>query len=134
AEQRRVVEIIASCDVCLSPEPRNPLNDNSTLIKVAEYMAVGRPIVAFDLKETATTANGAAVLVSNETEWAAALDELLDDPERRSRMGDEGRARVLGELSWRHSESSLLAAYERALERARRRSRRAQSGNLHHNS
>jgi glycosyltransferase involved in cell wall biosynthesis len=128
ADRNRVVEIIASCDVCLSPEPPNPLNDNSTLIKVAEYMAVGRPVVAFDLKETAATAQGAAVLASNEADWAAALDSLLDDPVRRARMGDQGRARVLGELSWRHSESALLAAYERALEQARERSGRAQSG------
>jgi glycosyltransferase involved in cell wall biosynthesis len=48
----RLAQIISTCDVCLSPEPRNSLNEKSTLVKVAEYMAVGRPVVAFDLTET----------------------------------------------------------------------------------
>ena len=63
--RERLVEILASCDVCISPEPKNRLNEHSTLIKVAEYMAVGKPIVAFDLHETRTTAQGAATLVTH---------------------------------------------------------------------
>jgi len=39
--------------------------------------------------------------------------ELLDDPERRSQMGQIGRSRVESELQWRHQEPKLLAAYAR---------------------
>jgi glycosyltransferase involved in cell wall biosynthesis len=112
-----LVDILSSCDVCISPEPMNPLNDQSTLIKIAEYMAVGKPIVAFDLSETRVTAGEAAVYAHTIEEFASAIAELLEDPERRGRMGRLGRERVLESLTWAASERSLLAAYDRALER-----------------
>src|SRR5262249_7075007 len=74
-DQARLVQIIASCDVCLSPEPRNTLNENSTLIKVAEYMAVARPVVAFDLRETRRTAGDAAAYAARDD--AAAFAEAV---------------------------------------------------------
>jgi glycosyltransferase involved in cell wall biosynthesis len=123
AGRDRLVQVIASCDICLSPEPANPLNNSSTLIKVAEYMAVGRPVVAFRLRETEATADGAAVLASTTDEWVGAIDALLDDPGKRAQMGAEGRERVIGHLSWTHSQPVLLQAYERALERAAHRLR-----------
>ncbi len=115
SDRQRLVEIIASCDVCLSPEPRNALNESSTLIKVAEYMAVGRPVVAFDLRESIATAGAGAVFAADGEGWATAIDELLDDPARRERMGAEGRARVVDRFSWSQSQPVLLAAYDRAL-------------------
>jgi glycosyltransferase involved in cell wall biosynthesis len=126
AERARIVAMIASCDVCLSPEPRNPLNENSTLIKVAESMAVGRPVVAFDLKETRATAGDAASYATEDTPdaFAGAIDRLLDDPLERERKGAMGRQRVLANLSWQCSEPALLDAYGRALELGRRRARR----------
>ena len=119
--RERLVELLASCDVCISPEPKNPLNDQSTLIKVAEYMAVGKPIVAFDLHETRITAQGAATLVSSLEGFANEIGLLFDDQARRERMGRVGRERVLASLSWQRSEERLVAAYARALERARAR-------------
>ena len=124
--RERLVRLLASCDVCISPEPINPLNDRSTLLKIAEYMAVGRPIVAFSLQETRLTAGDAALFADSIKGFADAIDELLADGERRERMGRTGRERVLASLSWASSEATLVAAYDRALERAgRRRSRGA---------
>jgi glycosyltransferase involved in cell wall biosynthesis len=120
-DKARLVEILSSCDVCISPEPPNPLNDHSTLIKVAEYMAMEKPIVAFDLGETRITAKDSAVLVRSTDEFATEIGLLLDDPARRERLGRRGRERVLSSLSWQRSEEHLLAAYTRALERARAR-------------
>lgn len=117
SDRARVVEILSSCDVCISPEPHNPLNDSSTLIKVAEYMAVGRPVVAFDLHETAVTARGAAILVADVCAFARAIADLFDDPALRARMAEEGRARVVNSLGWSRSVAALHAAYARALER-----------------
>ena len=120
----RLAQIISSCDVCLSPEPRNSLNEKSTLVKVAEYMAVGRPVVAFDLTETRRTAGAAAVYAERDDApaFADAIDGLLNDPERRARMGAAGRERARSELGWNRSEEALIQAYERALERATLRS------------
>ncbi len=84
---------LSTADVCLSPDPRNPLNDVSTMNKVVEYMAMGRPVVSFDLVEARVSAGEAAVYVpaNDEQAFAAAIDELLDDPERRA---SDGRARA----------------------------------------
>jgi glycosyltransferase involved in cell wall biosynthesis len=117
SDVERVKRAIATSDVCLSPEPKNPLNDKSTMIKIAEYMALGRPVVCFDLTESRVTAREAALYAEpNDVEsFARCIDELLDDPGRREAMGATGRARVQAELSWAHSERELLAAYRKAL-------------------
>ncbi|MET8981871.1 glycosyltransferase family 4 protein [Streptomyces sp. NPDC004539] len=107
---------LSSADVCLSPDPYNPLNDVSTMNKVLEYMVMGRPIVSFDLKEARVSAGEAAVYApaNDESVFARLVAELLDDPDRRARMGKIGQERVGGPLSWEHSQASLLAAYTAA--------------------
>jgi glycosyltransferase involved in cell wall biosynthesis len=124
-DRNRLVRMIAACDVCISPEPRNPLNEHSTLTKVAEYMAVGRPVVAFDLEETRRTAGDAAVYAERDdpVSFADAIAGLLDDTSTRERMGALGRERAETTLGWKASEKVLLAAYAHALEQAQRRHR-----------
>ncbi len=102
---RTCVRYLSTADVCLSPDPLNPLNDVSTMNKVMEYMAMGKPIVSFELREARVSAGDAAVYApaNDETEFAALVSRLLDDPEERIRMGKLGQARVggpavLGEL------------------------------------
>jgi glycosyltransferase involved in cell wall biosynthesis len=122
-----LVRRLSTADVCLSPDPRNPLNDVSTMNKVLEYMAMGRPIVSFDLKEARVSAGDAAVYApaDDESAFAKLIAMLLDDPEKRARMGEIGRERIEGRLSWRNSQASLLAAYAAACEsRAPRTGRR----------
>ncbi|MER7665862.1 glycosyltransferase family 4 protein [Streptomyces sp. NPDC096193] len=111
-----LVRYLSTADVCLSPDPRNPLNDVSTMNKVLEYMAMGQPIVSFDLKEARVSADDAAVYApaNDEAEFARLIALLLDDPEKRARMGKIGQERISGELSWRNSQASLLAAYAAA--------------------
>jgi glycosyltransferase involved in cell wall biosynthesis len=118
-----VRKIISSADVCLAPEPLTPYNDKSTMIKILEYMALERPIVAYDLTESRFSAGPAAVYArpNDPSSFADCIHELLNDPARRAEMGALGRTRIDNELGWDHSERNLLAAYERALVRARRR-------------
>jgi glycosyltransferase involved in cell wall biosynthesis len=118
-----VQRYLSTADVCLSPDPKNPLNDVSSMNKVVEYMAMGRALVSFDLHEARVTAQDAAVYASenDEAEFAKLIAELLDDPERRERMGTIGRRRVEQALSWEVSRSNLLAAYEDLLARPPRR-------------
>jgi len=134
ADRERLVTILSTCDVALSPEPRNGLNERSTLIKVSEYLAVGTPVVAFDLPETRRTAGENAQYAGGDTPaaFADAIDELLDNEPRRQEMSAGGRARAVELLSWSSSEATLLDAYERALHHpaaeARRRRRRDRRG------
>ncbi|MBM2824188.1 MAG: glycosyl transferase group 1 family protein [Thermoleophilia bacterium] len=103
--------------MCLSPEPKDDLNDVSTLVKVAEYMAFGKPVVAYDLAETRRTAQAAALYASpsDPASLAGCIEQLLDDEALRVRMGEAARRRIVDELSWEPQERQLLAAYERAL-------------------
>jgi glycosyltransferase involved in cell wall biosynthesis len=120
--------ILSSADVCLAPDPPSPLNDMSTMIKIPEYMAMAKPVVSYGLAESRVSAGDAAVYAEDDTPEALGrcVDELLDDPERRARMGAMGSRRVATELAWEHSEEALLAAYARALESgAPARSRKA---------
>ncbi len=108
---------LAAADICVDPDPSSPLNDVSTWIKVMEYMAYAKPIVAFDLKETRFSAGDAGVYVrpNNEAEFAEAITQLMAQPELRKKMGTFGRRRVEHELQWNTVGKNLLAAYETLL-------------------
>jgi glycosyltransferase involved in cell wall biosynthesis len=112
-----LVRYLSTADVCLSPDPKNPLNDVSTMNKVMEYMAMGKPMVSFELREARVSAAGAALYAqaNDVSEFAKLTAQLLDDPAERARMGELGKARVEGELSWAHSSAALLRAYAAAL-------------------
>lgn len=118
---------ICSADVCLAPDPRSPLTEASTMVKIAEYMAMGRPIVTYDLRETRVTAGPAALYADGDEPAALAdgLDRLLADPALRGEMGRLARERVVQRFAWEHSEPALLGAYERAMAKAARRCGRA---------
>jgi glycosyltransferase involved in cell wall biosynthesis len=110
---------LSTADVMLAPESSNPHNDKSTFIKIAEYMAMGKPIAAYDLPETRFTAGEAAVYVpsGDPDAYAEAIIGLLDDPGRRAEMGRIGSERVRARFEWEHQKANLLGAYERALRR-----------------
>jgi glycosyltransferase involved in cell wall biosynthesis len=110
-----VARYLAPADVGLSPEPRNAMNDASTMIKVMEYMAMGKPIVAFDLTETRASAQDAALYArpNSPEDFAVKIEQLLDDAGLRRRMGEFGRERIEKNLSWDHSRKHLLDAYGR---------------------
>ena len=90
-----VAQVLSTADIGLSPDPKNPLNDVSTMNKTLEYMAYELPVVAFDLHETRVSAGGAAVYAepNRVDEYARSIVELIDDNDRRGRMGAVGRGR-----------------------------------------
>lgn len=115
--QPRYANYLATADICVCPDPPNEYTDRSTMVKVMEYMAVARPIVAFPLTETRFSAQDAAVYAADEQDFARALASLMDDPARRRRMGEFGLRRVETALAWNYSVAPLLAAYDKALGR-----------------
>lgn len=120
---------LSTADVGVSPDPRNGFNEFCTMNKTLEYMAVGLPVAAFDLEETRVSAGDAAAYAEpNDPEHlATAIMELLDDPARRATMGEVGRERIAGDLSWDVSATQLLAAYERAVGTRRGQGDRAEA-------
>jgi glycosyltransferase involved in cell wall biosynthesis len=110
-------EILSTADVCVNPDRANEMNDKSTMNKILEYMALGKPIVQFDLTEGRCSAGEASVYAraNDVADFAMKLCELLDDPERRRVMGTIGRRRVEEGLAWHHQVPQLLKAYESAI-------------------
>jgi glycosyltransferase involved in cell wall biosynthesis len=104
---------ISSVDICVDPDPSNAFNDRCTMIKMMEYMAFEKPIVAFDLPEHRVTARDSALYArpNDELDFARQIAELLDDPEKRKRMGKKGRERVENALAWKYQQNYLLEAY-----------------------
>jgi len=111
-----LLDVLSTADVCVKPDRPCLMNDISTMIKIMEYMALGKPIVQFDLKEDRFGAQEAFLYSDDRNrvpDFADKLLWLLDDPEERQRMGEFGRRRVEKELAWEYSVGNLLAAYER---------------------
>jgi glycosyltransferase involved in cell wall biosynthesis len=111
-----LLDMLNTADVCVNPDRATPMNDLSTMNKILEYMTLRKPIVQFDLKEGRASAGAASLYAkkNDPIDFAEKIALLLDDPAARARMGEIGRARVEGGLSWAHSAPVLLAAYDRA--------------------
>lgn len=111
---QQLLEMLNTADVCVNPDVANDMNDKSTMNKIMEYMALGKPIVQFDLTEGKVSAQEASLyaLKNDPVDMARKIVELLDDPARREHMGVYGRNRVVNELEWQYEAPKLLAAYE----------------------
>jgi len=108
-----LLETLSAADLCVSADEPGEMNDKSTMNKVLEYMALAKPVVAFDLAETRASAADCALYAApgDAAGLAARILELLDDPARRAAMGAAGRARIERELSWPNEAPKLVAAY-----------------------
>lgn len=112
-----LLDVLSTADVCVNPDRPCEMNDMSTMIKIGEYMALGKPIVQFDLREGRFTAQEASIYASKDNQVNDFADKilwLLDHPEEGRRMGEFGRKRVNEALAWQYSVPHLLAAYDRA--------------------
>jgi glycosyltransferase involved in cell wall biosynthesis len=109
-----MLAMLNTADVCVNPDVANDMNDISTMNKIMEYMALGKPIVQFDLTEGKYSAQQASVYArkNDPQHFARKILDLLDNPEKRRVMGEYGRRRVENELEWRFEAPKLLAAYD----------------------
>ncbi|MDE1900766.1 MAG: glycosyltransferase family 4 protein [Alphaproteobacteria bacterium] len=114
ASEETLLNVLNTADICVNPDEANDMNDKSTMNKIVEYMAVGKPIVQFDLTEGRFSAREASLYArpNDAIDMAAKIIELIDDPQKRAAMGAAGRARVERELAWDYEAPKLLAAYD----------------------
>lgn len=112
-----VLAYLSTADVGVAPDPKDPLNDLSTMNKIVEYMAVSLPVLAFDLREARVSAgdSGEYAAANDTLDMADKLLALLEDRDRRLRMGAAGRERFQAELCWERQAPKLLGAYRRLL-------------------
>lgn len=108
---------LATADVCVSVDMSNEMNDRSTVTKVIDYMAAGRPVVQFPLAEMERVCGDATLYARNgdARDLADKIMELLDDPARREALGNAGRERMLDGRMWPDQVPVLLRAVEAAL-------------------
>lgn len=111
---KMLMEILSTADVCVNPDVVNEMNDKSTMNKIMEYMALGKPVVQFEMTEGRFSAQEASLYAepNNPESLIQNILALLDDPEKRKRMGEFGRERVKNELQWKYEAPKLLGAYE----------------------
>ncbi|MFL6582800.1 MAG: glycosyltransferase family 4 protein [Burkholderiales bacterium] len=109
-----MLAMLNTADICINPDIANEMNDKSTMNKIMEYMALGKPIVQFDLAEGRFSAQGASLYAkkNDAVDLAENIVKLIDNPQLRAEMGACGRKRVECELEWRHEAPKLLAAYD----------------------
>jgi glycosyltransferase involved in cell wall biosynthesis len=109
-----LLEMLNTADICVNPDRANDMNDRSTMNKVMEYMALGKPLVQFDLTEGRVSAGEASWYArqNDVADLAQKLVGLLADENERMRMSAIGRERIEHVLSWQHEAPRLLAAYE----------------------
>ena len=111
----KLLDYLNTADVCVNSDEYNEMNDKSTMNKILEYMALGKPIVQFDLTEGRHSAQAASLYAepNNAADMAKKIIELLEDPDKRKRMSEYGRSRIINELSWEHTSKALLEGYDR---------------------
>ena len=113
-----VVSYLSNADVGVAPDPKTPMNDNSTMIKIFEYMALALPVVLFDLKEGRRTAGPAALYAkpNDPIDFANQVNRLLNSAELRRQLGECGRKRIEEGMNWEVEKISLLQAYSAVLQ------------------
>jgi glycosyltransferase involved in cell wall biosynthesis len=114
APDELLFQTLSTADICVNPDRVNAMNDKSTMNKILEYMALGKPIIQFDVTEGRYSAGEASLYAkpNDPVDFAVKIEELLADPEARERMGIFGRNRVETEMAWEYEIPKLLSAYQ----------------------
>jgi len=112
-DDRTMVEILNTADVCVNPDKPTEMNNLSTMNKIMEYMALKKPIVQFNLKEGKLSAQEASLYAENTStkDFADKILWLLDHPAQRTGMGNFGYNRIIKDLSWEHESEKLTKLY-----------------------
>ena len=105
---------LSACDIGIIPDPPNACNNKLSMNKVFEYMALGLPVVHFDLAQARQESGEAALVVCDPSAKGLAdkIVELLADEAARLRMSRYGTERAQKEFRMGREKASLLNAYE----------------------
>jgi glycosyltransferase involved in cell wall biosynthesis len=108
-----VAGLISNADIAIDPAPGTPLNHQSTMIKISEYLAAGRPTVAYRLRETEATGGDAVRYADcgDVRDFARAVADLVRDEELRRTASQRALERA-PELVWERSAKRLERVYE----------------------
>lgn len=116
---QQMLEALNTAEVCVNPDEYNEMNDKSTMNKIMEYMALGKPIVQFEMTEGRYSAREASLYAkpNDFRDMAEKILSLLDNETVRGKMGEFGRNRVVNELNWEIEKQNLIRAYQRVFDK-----------------
>jgi glycosyltransferase involved in cell wall biosynthesis len=105
---------LGNCDVCVNPDLYNQAANLSTMIKIMEYMALGKPIVQTEVVEGRFTAQEASLYARpyDSRDFAEKILFLLENKEEAQRRGEFGKKRIEQDLNWNVQKQILLQTYE----------------------
>lgn len=120
-DKAALAERLAAADVCVAPLTRDLRNrgQGCSPIKLFEYMAAGRCVLATDLPcvreivEHGRT--GWLARASHPHRLAEAIVHLAEDPGLRLALGRRAREAVTADATWEHRHAALVRAYETLL-------------------
>lgn len=112
---------LGNCDVCVNPDLYNQAANLSTMIKIMEYMALGKPIVQTEVVEGRYTAQEASLYArpNDCRDFAEKILYLLDHPDEARNRGQTGKKRIHETLHWGVQKQVLIQAYQRLFVRER---------------
>ena len=112
-DDKKINDILNSCDVCVNPDVPSPYNNLITTNKVMEYMSLKKAMVQFELKEARYSAEDASLYAdhTDPEDFANKIIYLLENPEIRQKMGEAGHKRFKSTLSWEIEKKKLIEFY-----------------------
>jgi glycosyltransferase involved in cell wall biosynthesis len=118
----RVPEILSIADIAVVPSSSVPASrgGTGTPLKLFEYMAAAKPIIATALNQAAEVIqdghNGRLVEAGDVNKFAEAILKLLNDPAERVRLGQNARQQASEKYSWKAYTRRLEEIYLTVLE------------------
>ncbi|MEK6334193.1 MAG: glycosyltransferase family 4 protein [Acidobacteriota bacterium] len=114
------VSDLQDCDIGLLPLLDHSWHPWKFFFKTIQYMAVGLPVVARRIGSNSEIiedgVNG--FLVETEAEWRDRLQQLIDNPELRRRMGEAARAKIVSQYSTQVQMPRMVSIFEDVLEQS----------------
>jgi glycosyltransferase involved in cell wall biosynthesis len=114
----QVGHYLSACNVCWLPLADSGANRGRYPLKLNDYMAAGRPVVATavgDVPELIHWGQFGLVTRDRPDELAEAVIALFRAPEKAEEMGHRARLLAEEELTWDKVSDSLLSFYRRVL-------------------
>ncbi len=115
----RVTDFLAAADVCayILKAPHSQFGFSP--LKLYEYMAAGRAVVAAtDLPEIHDFVNGAGVgtaVALDVDRFARSIGDVLASPDRRTEMGRKGRLLAEAQFGWNRAVGQVEESLRRAV-------------------
>lgn len=111
--QEEVSRLVNAADVAVAPyEKMDPALFIGSPMKLFEYMAAGKPVVASDMGQIAEVihdgVNGLLVPPADPRALAAGILKLIQNPALRARLGTQARCDAVEKYSWERYSENLV--------------------------